>query len=158
MGIVRIIEKYELKISSKYKNIIQNSVQTNYFFNLLRNEAIRDLKGVLRKFEHFLSFYFGEYYDEKLWEEWEAILIEMRLYFQNDNVGGWSSVYCTETWNASTLENDADWNVFNILFKIDTENQANLSKIFSYLCHDGAFEIIKVNIISKHSCIRISVF
>jgi len=87
--------------------------------------------------------YFGEYYDGQLWETWVAIVIEMRVYFQNDNVGGWSSAYCSKTLNTLTLENDADPDVFNLLFRIDSENKADLSKIFSYLCHDGAFEIIK---------------
>ena len=80
----------------------------------------------------------------------------MRMYLQNDNVGGWSSAYCSKTWNPSTLENDADTDVFNLLFRIDIENKADFSKIFLYLCHDGAFEIIKVNIFQS-SLIYISI-
>ena len=86
--------------------------------------AVRDLQIVIEKFENFLSAYFGVIYDEGLWEKWEPILIEMRLYIQNEKVGGWSSAYCSETWN-----------------------KADLSKIFFYLCYDGAFEIIKVHIL-----------
>ena len=93
-----------------------------------------------------MSLYFGEYYDRKLRKKWEGIVIEIKVYFQNDAVGGWSSAYCAKTWNDSTLENDADSNVFDLLFKIDIENKADLSKIFLYLCHDGAFKIIEVYI------------
>ena len=95
-------------------------------------------------FESFLSNYYGASYDEELSEKWEAVIIEIRLYFEDGNVGGWSSFYCAVTWNDSTLENEADFEIFDLLFEIDTKNGADTSKIVRSLCRNGAFEAVKV--------------
>ena len=96
------------------------------------------------KFENFLSNYFGAGYDEELSEKWEAVYYEIETYFKNGNVGGYSSWYCKTTWNHETLENEADLEIFDLLFKIDIKNGADLSKIVLSLCLHGAFEIVKV--------------
>ncbi len=101
------------------------------------------------KLGSFLSNYFGASYDEEVSEKWEAVIIEIRLYFEDVNVGGWSSYYCKMTWNDSTLENDADLEIFDLLFKIDIENGADTSKIVWNLCGYGAFEAVKVGIVSN---------
>ena len=46
--------------------------------------------------------------------------------------------------NDSTLENDADLEIFDLLFEIDNRNGGDLSKIVLSLCLDGAFEPVKV--------------
>ena len=69
-------------------------------------------------------------------------------------VGGWSSHYCSETWNSETLENEADLEIFDILFKIDIQNGANASKIVHSLCQFGAFEAVKV----RNNLIRSSLY
>ena len=96
------------------------------------------------KFESFLSNYFGASYDEKVSEKWEAVIDEIEMYFKDGNVGGWSSYYCLKTWNDETLENDADFEIFDLLLKIDIKNGADPSKIVHSLCFDGAFEAVKV--------------
>ena len=66
------------------------------------------------------------------------------MYFEDGQVGGWSSFYCSETWNDSSLENDADFEIFDLLLKIDIQNGADTSKIVLFLCGYGAFEAVKV--------------
>ena len=96
------------------------------------------------RFESFLSNYFGASYDEEVSEKWEDVIFEIELYFKDGDVGGWSSYYCKATWNDSTLENDADLEVFDLLLKIDIKDGADTSKIVLRLCRYGAFEAIKV--------------
>ena len=66
------------------------------------------------------------------------------MYFEDGQPGGWSSFYCSETWNDETLENDADLEIFDLLLKIDNKNGADTSKIVLFLCGYGAFEAVKV--------------
>ena len=96
------------------------------------------------KFEDFLSNYFGASYDEEVSEKWEKVTREIELYFKDGYVGGYSNWYCKETWNDSTLENDADLEIFDLLLKIDIQNGADTSKIVRSLCQYGAFEAVKV--------------
>ena len=96
------------------------------------------------KFESFLSNYFGASYDKKFSKKWEDITIEIKLYLAEGSVGGWSSYYCKKTWNDSTLENDADLEIFDILLEIDIKNGADTSKIVDRLCFNGALEAVKV--------------
>ena len=109
--------------------------------------------NLVEKFESFLSSYFGTTYDKKVWKKWKAVISEIELYFKDDQLGGWSSYYCEKTWNDSTLENEADLEIFEILFKIDIRNGADTSKIVWNLCYSGpyvfdimvhAFEAVKV--------------
>ena len=95
-------------------------------------------------FESFLSTSFGASYDQELSKKWKAFNDEMRMHFDDDYVGGWSSYYCKETWNDSTLENEADFEIFDLLLKIDIQNEADTSKIVHSLCMSGAFEAVKV--------------
>ena len=95
-------------------------------------------------FESFLSNYFGASYDEEVSEKWKIVIWEIELYFKEGDVGGWSSWYCKGTWNASTLENEADLEIFDLLLKIDIKNGADPSKIVNWLCNYGAFEAVKV--------------
>ena len=95
-------------------------------------------------FGSFLSNYFGASYDEEVSEKWAVVMIETRLYFEDGYAGGWSSFYCKLTWNDSTLENNADLEIFDLLLKIDIQNGADLSKIVDGLCNYGAFEAVKV--------------
>ena len=80
----------------------------------------------------------------RLFVKWEAVILEIETFFKDDKVGGWSSLYCKATWNESTLENDADFEIFDILLKIDIQNGADQSKIVNSLCNYGAFETVKV--------------
>ena len=96
------------------------------------------------KFEIFLSNYFGAGYDKMISEKWRDIISELEMYFKDGYVGGWSSYYCKKTWNDSTLENEADLEIFDLLFKIDIKNRADTSKIVWGLCFNGAFEAVKV--------------
>ena len=96
------------------------------------------------KFRGFLSNYFGASYDEEVSEKWEAVIFEIELYFEDGKVGGYSSWYCKLTWNDETLENDADLEIFDLLLKIDSQNEADSSKIVLWLCGVGAFEAVKV--------------
>ena len=95
-------------------------------------------------FESFLSNYFGASYDGEVSEKWGSVIFEERLYCKDGYVEGWSSAYCSVTWNGSTLENEADLDIFDLLFKIDIKNGADTSKIFGHLCRNGAFEAVKV--------------
>ena len=96
------------------------------------------------KFASFLSNYFGADYDEEVSKKWRNIIWEIELYFKKGDVGGWSSFYCKVTWNESTLENDADLEIFDLLLKIDIKNGADISEIVQNLCRNGAFEAVKV--------------
>ena len=96
------------------------------------------------KFKSFLSNYFVARYDEEVSEKWAAVIYEIRLYFKDGQVGGWSTYYCKLTWNDCTLENDADLEIFNLLLKIDIKNGAETSKIVRNLCINGAYEAVKV--------------
>ena len=102
-------------------------------------------------FENFLTNYFGPGYGEEISGKWESVFVEQRLYFEDGAVGGWSSYYCKTTWNESTLENDADLEIFDLLFEIDIKNGADESKIVGSLCQFGAFEAVKVRECSKCS-------
>ena len=96
------------------------------------------------KFESFLSTYFGAYYDEESSKKWGDVIREIKLYFKDGFHGGWSSWYCSVTWNDSTLENEADLEIFDLLLRIDMQNGADSSEIVESLCLRGAFEAIKV--------------
>ena len=96
------------------------------------------------KFESFLSNYFGAGYDKEVYGKWGSIIFEIKLYLKQGWVRGWSSYYCQKTWNDSTLENEADLEIFDLLYKIDIKNGADSSKIIESLCCDGAFEAVKV--------------
>ena len=96
------------------------------------------------KLKRFLSNYFGASYDEEVSEKWAAVIIEIRLYFEDGKLGGWSSFYCKVTWNDETLENEADLEIFDLLLKIDIKNGADTSKIVQNFCFNGAFEAVKV--------------
>ena len=88
--------------------------------------------------------YFGSYYGEKVSKSWKGIIRENKMYFDDGFVGGWSSFYCSKIWNKSTLENDADLGIFDLLFEIDIKNGADPTKIANWLCFFGAFEALKV--------------
>ena len=74
----------------------------------------------------------------------QGIVYESDLYFKDDKVGGYCSWYCKMTWNEESLKNEADLDIFDLLFQIDTENGADISNIFLWICRFGAFEAIKV--------------
>ena len=93
------------------------------------------------KFGSFLSNYFGASYDEEFSEKLENVIGKIGLM---EDYGGWSSFYCSQTWNDETLENDADLEIFDLLLKIDNQNGADTSKIVLMLCLHGAFEAVKV--------------
>ena len=111
---------------------------------LKRPSTVYEISKLEEKFGGFLSNYFGESYDEKLSEKWEAIVFETFINSGDGAVGGWSSEYCKKTWNDVTLENDADLEIFDLLLKIDIKNGADISKIVLWLCAFGAFEAVKV--------------
>ena len=94
----------------------------------------------------FLSTNFEDDYDERLPRNFVGIIFEIETYFKDGRVGGWSSYYCKMTRNDLTLENDANLEIFDLLFKIDTKNGADPSKIVESLkvCGNGAFEAVKV--------------
>ena len=96
------------------------------------------------KFGGFLENYFGASYDGEDSEKWAAVISEVKAYFKDGTVGGWSSYYCSKTWNDETLENDADLEIFDLLLKIDIKNGADRPKIVHNLCLFGAFEAVKV--------------
>ena len=100
---------------------------------------------MVKGLQSFLSTYFEDDYDERLFDNF-GIIIEMRLYFKVGYFGGWSSYYCALTWNDETLENDADLEIFDLLFKIDIKNGADTSNIVYNLCINGAFEAVKVRL------------
>ena len=112
--------------------------------NFKRSATFLDISKLEEKFRSFLSNYFDASYDEKVSEKWEAIIIEIRLYFDDGFVAGWSSAYCKMTWNDETLKNEADMEIFDLLFKIDIKNGADTSDIVCYLCLNAAFEAVKV--------------
>ena len=120
-----------------------------------RSLAFPDLTKFKEKFEDYLLNYFGENYDGRIFKKCEFIIIEIETYFKDARVGGWSSFYCKVTWNDSTLENEADLEIFDLLLKIDIKNGADLSKIVRHLCKYGAFEAIKVRL-NKTKVIPIS--
>ena len=76
--------------------------------------------------------------------------MEIETYFKKGEdgiiIGGWSCLYCKETWDDWSLKNNADLEVFEILFKIDTQNGTETSKIFQNLCKYGAYEAVEVTI------------
>ena len=47
-------------------------------------------------------------------------------------------------WDEERLKNDADLEIFDLLFKIDLENGADRTSILNYLCNYGAFGAVKV--------------
>ena len=95
-------------------------------------------------FKVFLTIYFGGNYDMRLFEKWEALIFEITLYLDDGQVGGWSGFYCQMTWNKMTLKSEADLKIFDLLLKIDIQNEFDTSKIVYSLCNDGAFEVVKV--------------
>ena len=101
-----------------------------------------EISKLEENFESFLSNYFGACYDEEVSEKWKIVIWEIELYFKKGAFGGWSSYYCFKTWNDPTLENEADLEIFDLLFKIDIQNGADASKIVRSLCHFGAFEAV----------------
>ena len=91
-----------------------------------------------------MSDYFGDHFDGRLSIELEDVIFEIERYFKDGKVGGWSSYYCKVTWNNSTLENDADLEIFDLLLKIDIQKGADPTKIVQCLCTVSAFEAVKV--------------
>ena len=83
-------------------------------------------------------------YDEEDSQKWAAVIYEVGLYFEDGTVGGWSSNYCSKTWNDESLKNEADLEIFDLLLKIDIKNGADPSKIARWICSYGAFEAVKV--------------
>ena len=112
-------------------------------FSCKRSAFISENSNLERKLHSFLSNYFGASYDEKASNK--GVIAENRfVYFKDNNLGGWSSYYCIQTWNDSTLENEADLDIFDLFLKIDIKNGADTSKIVHSLCKEGAFEAVKV--------------
>ena len=103
-----------------------------------------EISKLEENFQSFLSNYFGASYDGEVSEKWGDIILEINKYFKDGYFGGWSSYYCKKTWNDEILENEADLEIFDLLFKIDIKNGADLSKIVHSLCKNGAFEAVKV--------------
>ena len=95
-------------------------------------------------FENFLSNYFGASYNAENSKKWENVMREIKRYFKDESVGGWSSYYCKKTWNASTLKNDAHLEIFGFLLKIDIQNGADTSKIAKSLCKNNAVKAVEV--------------
>ena len=119
-----------------------------------RSLAFPDITKFKEKFEDCLLNYFGENYDERLFKKCAAIIIEIETYFKDGYVGGWSIWYCKMTWNDKTLENDADFEIFDLLLEIDIKNGADPTKIVQILCGYGAFEAVKVRNSLSHSKIK----
>ena len=113
-------------------------------YNFQRSATIPEISKLETNFDGFLSTYFGASYDQKVSKKWRDIIQEIRRYFEDRKVGGWSSFYCKKTWNDSTLENEADLKIFDLLLEIDIKNGADASKIVHSLCFYGAFEAVKV--------------
>ena len=109
-----------------------------------RSLAFPDITKFKEKYEDCLLNYFGENYDGRFFKKWAAVIIEIDIYLKDGYVGGWSSYYCKQTWNDSTLKNEADFEIFELLFEIDIQNGADTSKIVRNLCLYGAFEAVKV--------------
>ena len=74
----------------------------------------------------------------------ESITFESGTYFKAGTDGGYSSYYCMMAWDEESLKNDADLEIFNLLFEIDLENGADRTKILDSNCFNGAFEAVKV--------------
>ena len=123
-------------------------------YNFQRSDTVAEISKLKERFESFLSNYFGASYDQEVSEKWEAVLYEIETYFKDGYAGGWSSYYCKKTWNDSTLENEADLEIFDLLFKIDIKNGADTSKIVHSLCFYGAFEAVKVRFRQNNQVIR----
>ena len=113
-------------------------------YNFERSAIVPEMSKLEENFESFLSNYFDASYDQKETKKLRDIIREIKRYFKDGSVGGWSSLYCKVTWNDQTLENDADFEIFDILLKIDIQNGADQSKIVNSLCNYGAFETVKV--------------
>ena len=113
-------------------------------YNFQRSDTVPEISMLKERFESFLSNYFGANYDPLVSGEWVIIEAEIEIYFKDGYAGGWSSYYCSATWNDFTLENEADLEIFDLLFKIDIKNGADASKIVWSLCFSGAFEAVKV--------------
>ena len=116
----------------------------NFQRSCLAQKISENFEESAKSLRTFLSTYFEDDYDGKLLGDCAGILFESQLYFKDFKVGGWSSVYCELTWNDETLENEADLEIFDLLFKIDIQNGADTSKIVLYLCQCAAFEAVKV--------------
>ena len=110
-----------------------------------RSATVPEISNLEENFESFLSNYFGAGYDEDVSQKWGSVIIEIQMYFKDGHVGGWSSFYCKFNWNDSTLENEADLEIFDLLLKIDIQNGADVSKIVLVLCGYGTFEAVKVS-------------
>ena len=93
---------------------------------------------------NLISIHFGKNDDGRLLVKLGGAMFEIELYLEDGHFGGWSSYYCSKTWNEETLENEADLEIFDLLLKIDTQNGADPSKIVLSLCLFGAFEAVKV--------------
>ena len=125
-----------------------------------RSLAFPEMTKFKEKFGDYLFNHFGENYDGRLpkmetFKKCAAIIIiEIERYFKDGKVGGWSSFYCKMTWNDETLENEADLEIFDLLFKIDIKNGADLSKIVLWLGGFGAFDAVKVKNSLTHSKIK----
>ena len=72
------------------------------------------------------------------------IKYESETYFKEMKVGGYSSFYCKLALDENRLKNDADLDLFELLFQIDLENGADRTKVLNILCHFGAFGAVKV--------------
>ena len=125
---------------NKYLTFIINLI----YHNFKRSDTVSEISKLRGKFKNLLSNYFGASFDEEVSVKWKIVIWEIELYFKDGCVGGWSSCYCNLTWNASTLKNVADLEIFDLLLKIDLQNGADTSKIVDSLCKAGAFEAVKV--------------
>ena len=103
-----------------------------------------DITNPDKWFKDFLSIYFGGNYDVRIFEKWKILIFEIKLYLDDGEVGGWSGWYCQVTWNDKTLKNEADLKIFDLLLKIDIQNEFDTSKVVYSLCNVGAFEVVKV--------------
>ena len=103
-----------------------------------------NIENCKERFNAYLLNYFGDTYIEKDFEMFKNAIKDTVLFFKDDSIGGWSNLYCKRTWNDMTLKNDADLEIFDLLFKIDLMNGAKPSTIIFWLCYYGAFEILKV--------------
>ena len=110
-----------------------------------RSLASPEITKFKETFRIFISIHFGSNRDAGLLEKFEAIIFE--LYFKVGEEGGWSGYYCKMAWNDETLKNEADLEIFYLLFKIDIKNGANTSVIVESVCHYGAFDVLKVRFI-----------
>ena len=112
-----------------------------------RSLASPEITKFKEKFWNFISIYFGSNRDAGLLEKFQAVIFETELYFKVGEEGGWSGYYCAKTWNDENLENEADSEIFGLLFEIDIKNGADSSIIFEAVCHYSALEAIKVRFI-----------